>query len=419
MNKKILIHSIVFSPDGVSTAYLYNDIAMKFKDEGYEVIVLTTTPHYNILQEELAKQPLKAKCAGLYYESNFQGIKVLHIPQKKFKSPVLRMIGFIYWHFLSLILGICQKNISIILSPSPPLTIAVVNIIVGKIKGSKVIYNVQEIYPDFLINQGNLTFKPFIRILKAIEKFVYNHSTVVTTIDPVFYNAIAPRFKEVSKLHIIPNFVDTMLFKPINPDSIQLDDNLFPPKKDVLKVMYAGNIGHAQDWEPLIEAAKNLKDEQIEFWVIGEGVKRQHLMYQISKNELNNIHLISYQSRSVMPIIISYADLHFIFMSAEMEAQGFPSKVYTIMACAKPLIVISGKHTPIYNFLSSANSAILIDENSLEGKSSILVKILKEAVRDKSYIQGLGLNGYHLIEKYYSKAAVTKQYVKLANQILD
>jgi hypothetical protein len=55
--KKILIHSLVFSPDGVSTAYLYNDIALGFKEAGYEVVVLTTTPHYNLIKSSLNKQP--------------------------------------------------------------------------------------------------------------------------------------------------------------------------------------------------------------------------------------------------------------------------------------------------------------------------------------------------------------------------
>src|SRR5687768_7214945 len=99
--KKILIHSIAFSPDGVSTAYLYNDIALKFRDCGYHVSVLTTTPHYNALPQSLEKQPLKRRALGLYYESDFHGITVKHIPQKKFKQPIFRIIGFIYWHILS------------------------------------------------------------------------------------------------------------------------------------------------------------------------------------------------------------------------------------------------------------------------------------------------------------------------------
>ena len=41
--KRVLIHTLIFSPDGVSTAYLYNDIALRLQQSGYEVVVLTTT----------------------------------------------------------------------------------------------------------------------------------------------------------------------------------------------------------------------------------------------------------------------------------------------------------------------------------------------------------------------------------------
>ena len=59
--KRVLIHSIVFSPDGVSTAYLYNDIALGLVDNGFDVVVLTTIPHYNIIQAEFENQPLSKK----------------------------------------------------------------------------------------------------------------------------------------------------------------------------------------------------------------------------------------------------------------------------------------------------------------------------------------------------------------------
>ena len=97
ITKKILIHSIVFSPDGVSTAYLYNDIALGFKDAGHEVVVLTTTPHYNLIEAALQKQPLNRKLFGLFYESDFDGIRVIHVPLKKYKSTIIRIFSFIYW----------------------------------------------------------------------------------------------------------------------------------------------------------------------------------------------------------------------------------------------------------------------------------------------------------------------------------
>lgn len=417
MKRKILIHSIAFSPDGVSTAYLYNDIALKFKQSGYDVVVLTTTPHYNVVEEQLIQQPLVKKMMGLYYESNFNGISVIHVPQKKFKRAIFRIFGFVYWHFLSLILGLAQKNISIIISPSPPLTIGFINLIIGKLKGAKVIYNVQEIYPDFLVNQGGLKFKPAIKLLKWLERFVYNRSSAVTTIDAVFYDTILGRFKDKSKLHIIPNFVDTDLFKPLNVAEIKLNPVYFP-MNEALKVMYAGNIGHAQDWEPLLETAKQLKNEQIEFWVIGEGAMKDYLSKKVVEEGLKNIHIVPYQPRNDMPSLIAYADLHFIFMTPEMEGQGFPSKVYTIMACAKPLLVISGKNTPIHNFLAPIDCACLISEKNQSAKTTSIVTFLRDAKENKMLLRQMGRNGYDDIEEKYSKIIVTAQYVALSDNLL-
>lgn len=58
-----------------------------------------------------------------------------------------------------------------------------------------------------------------------------------------------------------------------------------------------------------------------------------------------------------MPKIIAYSDMQFIFMTPSMDMQGFPSKVYTIMACGKPMLVCSGEGTPIVDFLSPIGCA--------------------------------------------------------------
>lgn len=412
---KILIHSIAFSPDAVSTAYLYNDIALKFREKGFKVIILTTTPHYNVLPEELKKQPVKCSLFGLYYTSNYKGINVIHVPQKKFKSSVLRMFGFVYWHIASVILGLFQKKIDVILSPSPPLTIGLINIILGKIKGARVIYNVQEIYPDLLIEAGGLKSKSLIYILKWLEKFVYKYSDKVTTIDKVFYNTIVNRFNDTSKLHIIPNFVDTSIYMPLSTKEIEINENYFPATNS-LKLMYAGNIGHAQDWNTLVKIAIKLKKEKIEFFVIGEGVMKAFLEVEIKTHELTNIHLIPYQPRESMPFLIAYADIQFIFMSPQTAGHGFPSKVYTIMACAKPMLVCSSPGTPVINFLKDKNCAFLIDENDMGLKTDKIVELLKSIKREE--LIEMGKNGLNEINLNYSKEVVTDMYINLVNSLV-
>ena len=407
ITKKILIHSIVFSPDGVSTAYLYNDIALGFKDAGYEVVVLTTTPHYNLIETALQKQPLNRKLFGLFYESDFDGIRVIHVPLKKYKSTVIRISSFIYWHILSLIIGLSIKKVDFILSPSPPLSIGLISILIAKKNRAKFVYNVQEIYPDLLIKNGALKSNLIIKSLKWLEKYVYNQAAAVITIDQKFYDQIVDRFNEKDKLKIVPNFVDTELFKPISKE-VELPN---PFKKDPHKVrlLYAGNIGFYQDWEPILFAAKKLRYTNIEFWIIGEGVKKEYLIKEVEKHNLTNIKVLPYQDRELMPLINSLADIHFISINKEMEQEGFPSKVYTIMACSKPMIVITGENTPLYNFLKPLNCSILISYNRNEN----FVFSIAELANNENKKKELALNGYNIIKQYYTKEKVVNDYLKL------
>lgn len=408
--KRVLIHSLIFSPDGVSTAYLYNDIALKLKEQGYDVIVLTATPHFNLVPEQLAEQPLHWKVWGLCKVSNFKGIKVYHVPQKKFKSTLLRLIGFVYWHIVALILGLCIRKVDLILSPSPPLTIGAINLILGKVKGCKLVYNVQEIYPDILKLKPGMTLKT----LSWLEHKVYNGSDAVITIDQIFHDTIVDRFGDKIKLRIIPNFVDTELYHEYQWEGV-LDSAAFP-NNDKIKLLYAGNIGFAQDWDPLLALAEKTQDIKVEYIVIGEGVKKAYLEEESQKRGLKNVRVLPYQPRNLMPYILSYSDINFIFMSPKMEGDGFPSKVYTIMACERPLLVLSGKNTPIINFLDNKRCAKLVTEKDPEKKvcemSEWLHHITKEELRE------MGKRGLNIIQEYYTKEIVTSKYADLVKELI-
>jgi colanic acid biosynthesis glycosyl transferase WcaI len=409
--KRVLIHSIVFSPDGVSTAYLYNDIALGLVENGFDVVVLTTTPHYNLIESDLEKQPISKRLFGLYYVSNFKGILVYHIPLKKYKSTLKRIISFIYWHIASLLFALSFKKINFVLSPSPPISIGFISLLIAKIMGAKTVYNVQEIYPDLLINQGNLKSPFIINLLKKFEKFIYNNSDAVVTIDNIFYSTILPRFRDFTKLHIIPNFVDTDLYKPMM--SQQIMPEIFGAGNKNIKILYAGNIGFFQDWEPVLYAAKELSGENIEFWIIGEGVQKEFLEKEVQDLKLSNVRIFPYQSRELISIINNYADIHFIAINQLMEQEGFPSKVYTIMACAKPLVVVTGEKTPLFNFLNGKNCAeIITSDRNINFTNSI-----RKLSRNKELREEMGINGYNEIIKNYSKKVVVSRYANLLNSL--
>ncbi|MBT4951907.1 MAG: glycosyltransferase, partial [Pelagibacteraceae bacterium] len=206
------------------------------------------------------------------------------------------------------------------------------------------------------------------------------------------------------------NFVDTELYS--TKSSITLPDE-FKKNEDYTDILYAGNIGLAQEWDLIINLAKEIKEFKITIWIVGEGLRKVYLESEIKKHSLNNIKLLPYYDRKFMPEINLFADIHFIAMNKKVEKYGFPSKVYSIMASSKPILVVSSEETPIVSFLKDINAALLVTDHTISKFKAELLKLHNSvSLRNK-----LGANGRQEIEKKYTKQAVIEQYVRLFNEL--
>ena len=194
-----------------------------------------------------------------------------------------------------------------------------------------------------------------------------------------------------------------------------MDSKLFP-NNDSIKLIYAGNIGYAQSWEPLVELAEKTRDMNVEYFVIGEGAKRGYIEEEIQKRSLNKLHLLPYQPRELMPAILSYSDASFIFMAPEMDGDGFPSKVYTIMACERPMLILSSENTPIVKFLQDKGCAKIISEQGFDKKIDMMVAWLKSVSKEELAL--MGKKGLAEIQSKYTKEKVTDLYCDLVKDLI-
>ena len=118
-----------------------------------------------------------------------------------------------------------------------------------------------------------------------------------------------------------------------------------------------------------------------------------------------------------MPAILSYSDASFIFMAPHADGDGFPSKVYTIMACERPLLVLSSENTPIINFLKDKGCAKLITEQDFDKKIEEMENWLRTVTKDD--LKQMGKNGLAEIQAKYTKEKVTDLYVDLVNSLVN
>ncbi len=409
---KVLLHTLVFAPDGVSTAHLMTDLARELGQLGHSVEVLTTTPHYNPDLIMSRQQPLRKRWFGLLYTSLYNNMPVWHvrIPMKG-KRIISRIFDYAWFHLMSLFVGISGfKSYDIVIAPSPPLSIGVIGWLLGVYRRVPFVYNIQEMYPDFAINQRIVKNRLIIKLLRILERFVYTQSKVLVPISERFSNTLKERGVPKEKIRVIPNFVDTELYKPLPRK------NPFSDKYDFMKnfvVLYGGNLGLSQDWESLLLASKAVMSLPITFLIVGDGVLRHWLEQEANKRGLHNIKLLDYQPRETMPYVYASCDICTIPMKKNTTSDTFPSKIYTIMACAKPVIASADGDSELRWLIKQAQCGRLIQPENPERYTEGIV----QAFEDRSHLPTEGERGRLYILSRYSKEFVAHRYKELIDEL--
>ena len=410
----ILFHSLTFSPDSVSTAYLMTDLAKQLKFLGHGVTVLTTSPHYNIDRMALDQQRMKSRWFGLLHQSDCSGIDVWHIniPMKG-QRVYSRVLDYIYFHVMSLFIGFFfLKKHDLVFTPSPPLTIGLVGWLLGWKMGAPYVYNIQEIYPDFAINQGLIRNPILIRILRYIESLVYSKSTRVVSISEWFNDIVVKRNVPREKLCMIPNSVDTELYHPLpRENSFARENGLI----DEFVVLYGGNIGLSQDWESMLHAAQELSELRIVFVIVGDGVMSKWLREEVEARRLKNIRFLGYQSRSMMAMVNASCDVCMIPMKTATTIDTFPSKIYTIMACGKPVIVQADPNSELEWLMKKVDCGYVAPPDN----SKAFTEAVRRAHDERDLLHAKGMKGLELVRALYSKEVVGSQYDRLVRELVD
>lgn len=412
---QILLLTLVFAPDGVSTAVLMTELALELRALGHEVTVLTTTPHYNIDREARALQPLKPRWGGLLYRSDCQGIPVYHtsIPVKGDRVGA-RLLDYARFHAISTVAGLTiAGDYHVILAPSPPLTVGLSAWLLGLACRAPFIYNVQEIYPDVAVSLGLLRNRRIIWLLEQLERFVYARARAVVVISEWFRRALLRKGVPADKLHVIPNFVDVDFVQP-GPR-----DNEFARQHGLngqFVVLYAGNIGLTQGFETIVEAARALAVvPDLRFVIVGDGARRAWLEQHLATLGLDNITLLPYQPRSVVPQIYASSDVCLVPLKKGTAQGTFPSKIYTIMASGRPAIVSVDADSEAVWVVQQAQCGLAVPPDD----PNALAQAILRAYQERGTLHTYGENGRRYVVQHHSRQAVARQYHELITTLLD
>jgi colanic acid biosynthesis glycosyl transferase WcaI len=407
---KILILSLVFPPDNVSTAHVVGGFAFGFRRQGHEVVVLTSTPHYHGDAVDAWRKGVVPVFGSLIVKSSVDGVTAYHIRMPGKSNPVfVRLVSWIWYQLASTALGLKVSNGCdvILATPPPPLTVALAAWLMGAMRGVPFVYNVQEVYPDVAVTLGALRRPSVIAFFRRLERVVYAKAAALTVISRGMEASLLGKGVPASKVVRIPNFVD--------PDELPIRprDNAFARLHGLagrFVVSYAGNMGLPQGLASVLDAARLLKDKpDVLFLMVGDGAALPALRAQADRDRLDNVGFLPYQPYATVPDIYASSDICLVPQAAGTGHQGLPSKIYRVLACGRPVIGICEPDSEVVTLIAESGSGVTVPPN--DGRA--LADAVAEAFAERASWTTRGERGRAFVQQHYSAARIVAQYLDL------
>ena len=397
---KLLIVSHYFWPENLQI----NDVARSIKSKGNEVHVLTGKPNYPDGSFYQGYQFFKKG------DEVWQGIKIFRskvFPRGK-KSKVRLSINYLSSALFGSIKAYFHKENydAILVYGVSPVTTAIPAIVIGKKKNIPVYFWVQDLWPQTVADAGNIHNKSVLGALNILTKWVYKHSKKVLIQSKGFRSYIIKQGVLDNKIIYHPNTVDSF-YHEVSPSK---EIKKILPQAPFI-IMFAGNIGEAQDFENVMEVANKIhaKNNNIHFVVLGDGSKKPYVVEKIDQYGLkDNFHLLGAFPAKQMPHFFACADVMLLTLKkSEVFALVIPNKMQAYLACAKPIIV--GADGIVADMVKEAQSGFASPSGDCQGMVNNILAIYNLSDADRRL---MGKNGRKYFEENFDRD-------KLLNRLLD
>ena len=389
------------APTGVVMSRIVHELA----NRGHELHVVTSLPWYR-------KHQVEQGWSGALWrveKTNWGSITRVQPFAGKTKSNLLRRaVGFILFSYLvglrALFAGKVWRRVDGVLAMSPPLTLGLIGWHTKLFRGGKLVFNIQDIFPDAAIETGAITNKKIISFASWLERTSYKCSDSVVLLSDDLANNVQSKIEQKfhKRVKVIPNFVDTQAITPMSRmtkyrTELGIDD--------ALVVMYAGNVGFSQSLEMLVSAARELP--QLIFVINGEGAARESL--KKSAHGLSNVRFGDYQDVSRLSEVLATGDIHVVPLKRGLGSVSVPSKTYSILASGRPVLAAVDLDTEVPRILAAADAGVCVEPDN----SGAFISALRAMTLDPKTLSEMGERGRKWVENHASPASVAQRYEAL------
>lgn len=384
-----------FTPDLGAASFRFESVVRELADREYKVKIIASYPNRVELKN--------------FKEFEYKDIEIYRICKTKLAEDILRR-AFRYLKFFYEAIKIgkkISKKSDIVIATSPHLLVGVAGAIISRLNKKVFLIDIRDLWPDIVLDMRVMKkYNPVYLFLKVLEKYMYRQSKFLVYNSPGFYNYLISEYDK-EKMKLITNGIDDYILNYFKNKEIKI------AKKDRYKILYAGNIGIAQDIKILVDLAERYRTK-IEIIIIGKGSQESTIRDLIKEKQITNIYLIPSVPRNELLEKYEEADILFLQLKdIKMFEKTIPSKIFEYLASQKPIIYgVEGVAKTILK--EEFNRKYYFKANNIEDLIGTFENLIKD-IEKNNYVKP----DLEVLTNNYSRKRLSKKYVDKIEKIYE
>jgi len=318
---KITILSQYYFPEIGAAANRWTDYSKLLAEMGNDVTVICEKPNYPLGR---VYEGYENKKSEIIVQSQLRIIRTWVIINKR-NNNIKRILYFVSFMFSSLLSGLKLSKPDVLIASSPPLFVGITGWVLSKYYKIPLVTDIRDLWPESAIVLNELTSPIGKQIGYIMQNTVYKNTSLFLTAVPGFKKFLMKNIYAKNK-PMLP------LLNGIGEDLIQHCKNEKIIDYKHINIIYAGNIGLAQNLKIILETARKL-DDNFQFKIVGDGVNKEYLVSLAKYYGLTNVQFKN--SLSTIDLINEYQQAHIGIVCLHDNAlfrNAIPSKTFEYMA---------------------------------------------------------------------------------------
>ena len=304
-------------------------------ESGHELTVITCAPHF---PEGKVFQGYR----NIWAHETLDGVSVVRVPTyiTANEGILKRSLNFVSYMVMAFFAGLLHRRTDLVVATTPQFFTAIGGWALATLRKKPFVLEVSDLWPASISAVGAIRQGRLLRLLEKIELFLYRQAHSIVALTQSFKDDMVRRGVDPRKISVVINGVDLSRYSP-RPRNASLAREV-GLKDSRLTVGYIGTLGLAHGLENVLEAARMLADEPVQFLLVGAGAARAKLEAIASAKEVHNVIFVPARPKERMPEFWSLCDVALVHLSgAPLFSTVIPSKIFEAMGMGLPVVLVA------------------------------------------------------------------------------